>query len=77
MITHVYVSLPLFITRPCLLKLTVYTCFPMFTLVNQRLPLFTRVYLCFSLPMITCVYLCLHICGIAGENRPSGAKTQI
>ena len=52
----------MFNTRPCLPKFNhVYTCFSIFTLVNQNLPLFTRVRLCFILPMITCVYLSLHM----------------
>ena len=44
MITRVDVCLPLFNTRPCLPKFNhVYTCFPMFILDKQRLPLFTYV----------------------------------
>ena len=87
MFTHVYSCLPIFtmLSRDYIC----YLCLPLFTCaglpVYSYLLLFTYVYSCYlCLPLFTRVHKCLplftraciHICGIAGENRPSGAKTQ-
>ena len=53
---------------------TAYMCLPMFT--HACIPMFTHGYSCLHMfaVFIMHVYLCLPICGIAGENRHTGAK---
>ena len=62
MFTHIYSCLPMFTH--------VYLCLSLFT--RASLPTLTDVYSC--LPMFNPVYSCFSICGISGENRPTGAK---
>ena len=68
MCNPVYSCLIMFATVYSFLFTYVYPTLHVFTYVYTSLPMSKPVYSC--LPMFTCVY----ICGIAGENRPTGAK---